>query len=233
MVEIGTKPILWHIMMHYSAFGFRDFAIALGYKGDIIKRWMLDYFELSGDLKISSQEAERRNLHNEVATWSVDLIESGLKTSTGGRIKAMSRVLSDGRFMLTYGDGVSNVDLGALLAFHETHGKLATMTIVRPPARFGHVELDGSQIVEISEKPQSAEGWINGGFFVLEPEVLDLIENDSTVFEREPLERLAADGQLMAYRHEGFWQCMDTLRDKRLLERAWTEGRAEWATWRH
>ncbi|MEO1188558.1 MAG: glucose-1-phosphate cytidylyltransferase [Pseudomonadota bacterium] len=231
MVEIGLKPILWHIMMLYSSHGFNDFAIALGYKGDMIKRWMLDYFELSGDLRISPNLAKRKSNGNGSVNWTVDMIESGLNANTGGRIKAMSSVLSDGRFMLAYGDGVSNVDLRKVLAFHEAHGKLATMTIVRPPARFGHVELDGARVAQMSEKPQSAEGWINGGFFVLEPEVLEYIEDESTIFEREPLEQLAQDGQLMAYKHGGFWQCMDTLRDKRLLEKAWAEGKASWAVW--
>lgn len=232
MIEIGSKPILWHIMMHYSSYGFRDFAIALGYKGDLIKRWMLDHFELSGDLHVSSHAAERRGHEDPSSEWSVDLVETGLRANTGGRIKAMSHLLSGGRFMLTYGDGVSNVDLNKLLAFHEAHGKIATMTIVRPPARFGHVELDGARISEISEKPQSAEGWINGGFFVLEPGIFHFVDSEMTVFEREPLERLVQEGQLMAYKHEDFWQCMDTLRDKRLLEKDWAENNARWATWK-
>jgi len=232
MIEIGPKPILWHIMMHYSAHGFDDFAIALGYKGDMIKRWMLDMYELSGDIQLSSNSTSRRGGAQASPDWNIDLVETGLNANTGGRIKAMARVLGGERFMLTYGDGVSNVDLGKLMEFHESHGKMATMTIVRPPARFGHVELDGTRVSLISEKSQSAEGWINGGFFVLEPEVLSLIDDEKTVFEREPLEQLVEAGELMAYPHEGFWQCMDTLRDKRLLEKYWAENKAQWATWK-
>lgn len=231
MIEIGAKPILWHIMMHYSAHGFDDFTIALGYKGDMIKRWMLDLFELSGDLHLSSDSTGRSGGSHRPPDWKVDLVETGLNANTGGRIKAMAHAFGGKRFMLTYGDGVSNIDLGRLLEFHKSHGKLATMTIVRPPARFGHVELDGTRVSLISEKSQSAEGWINGGFFVLEPEVLEFIDDEKSVFEREPLEQLVEAGQLMAYQHEGFWQCMDTLRDKRLLEKDWAEGRAQWATW--
>jgi len=232
MVEIGGKPILWHIMMHYYAYGYSDFAIALGYKSSVIKRWMSDMAKFEGDLKVSTHSGRIERSCSDMPDWNVDLIETGLYTNTGGRIKRLQPAIGNERFMLTWGDGVSDVDLHALLAFHKEHGKLATMTAVRPPARFGHLELDGNKISDFSEKPQTAEGWINGAFFVLEPEVFDYIENDHTQFEKAPLERLAADGQLMAYRHEGFWQCMDTIRDKRSLEKTWSKGNAPWKTWR-
>ncbi len=231
MIEIGGKPILWHIMMHYAAFGYKDFAIALGYKADYIKRWFVDMAQLAGDLSVSTRCGGIVRRHADQPDWTVDLVETGLHTNTGGRIKQLSRVIGQERFMLTWGDGVSNVDLDALLAFHKAHGKLATMTAVRPPARFGHLEIDGDQITKFDEKPQISEGWINGAFFVLEPEVFDYIDGDETQFEKAPLERLARDGQLMAYRHQDFWQCMDTLRDKKLLEKLWSQGNAPWATW--
>jgi glucose-1-phosphate cytidylyltransferase len=233
MVEIGSKPILWHIMKYYSAFGFDDFVIALGYKGDQIKRWMVDYASLGTDLTVRPREGtvERHGVERE--DWSVTLVETGLLTATGGRIKHLAPHLgSDGTFMLTWGDGVSTVDLRALLDFHRAHGKLATLTAVRPPARFGHLELDGTDIVEFSEKPQTGEGWINGAFFVLEPGVFDYIAGDDTQFEREPLENLAKDGQLKAFLHYDFWQCMDTLRDKKLLEELWERGDAPWKVWK-
>ncbi|HVC25883.1 MAG TPA: glucose-1-phosphate cytidylyltransferase [Acidimicrobiales bacterium] len=232
MVEIGGQPILWHIMKHYAHYGFRDFVIALGYKGEYIKRYMVDYATLASDMTVSLRRGmvalER---HDPVDDWTVRLVDTGLDTQTGGRIKRLGGHLGDGTFMLTWGDGVSDVDLGALLAFHRSHGRLATVTAVRPPARFGHLQLDGDHIIEFSEKPQVGEGWINGAFFVLEPGILDYIDGDATHFEREPLERLARDGQLMAYRHESFWQCMDTIRDKYLLNSFWDGGRAPWKVW--
>lgn len=232
MIEIGGRPILWHIMMHYHACGFNDFAIALGYKGDMIKRWFVDLAQLQGDLHIQTAQGQIGRITNSAPDWNVGLIETGLYTNTGGRIKALEPTIGRERFMLTWGDGVSDVNLNALLDFHKSHGKLATMTVVRPPARFGHLELDGNQIIDFSEKPQAAEGWINGAFFVLEPEVFDYIESEETQFEKGPLERLAHEGQLMAYLHEGFWQCMDTLRDKRLLEKLLEKGNAPWVTWK-
>ena len=234
MVEIGGRPILWHIMKHYAHHGYRDFVIALGYKGEVIKRYMVEYASLHSDLTVDLRAgAVRRNGNGNGAEpddWTVDLIETGQETATGGRIKRLAPHVGEGTFMLTWGDGVSNIDLDSLLAFHRSHGKLATLTAVRPPARFGHLELDGDRIGEFSEKPQIGEGWINGAFFVLEPGVLDYIDGDATQWEREPLERLAKDGQLMAYRHEDFWQCMDTIRDKKLLEELWKDG-APWRTW--
>jgi glucose-1-phosphate cytidylyltransferase len=234
MVEIGGRPILWHIMKHYSHHGYRDFVVALGYKGEVIKRYMVEYASLHSDLTVDLRAGNVRRNGNgngsEPDDWTVDLIETGQETATGGRIKRLAPHVGEGTFMLTWGDGVSNIDLDSLLAFHRSHGKLATLTAVRPPARFGHLELDGDRIGEFSEKPQIGEGWINGAFFVLEPGVFDYIDGDATQWEREPLERLANDGQLMAYRHEDFWQCMDTIRDKKLLEELWKDG-APWRTW--
>lgn len=231
MVEIGGRPILWHIMKHYSQYGFNEFAVALGYKGEYIKKYMLDYCSLHSDLtvKIKSGDVARHN--SDGPDWTVDLVDTGMDTLTGGRIKRLAPYLGNSTFMLTWGDGVSNVDLRKLLAFHKSHGRLATVTAVRPTARFGHLEFDGDRLVEFSEKPQTREGWINGAFFVLEPAVMDYIDGDQMMWEREPMERLAREGQLMAYRHEGFWQCMDTLRDKKLLQEMWESGSAPWRTW--
>jgi glucose-1-phosphate cytidylyltransferase len=232
MVEIGGKPILWHIMKIYAHQGFRDFVVALGYKGDYVKRYMVDYASLTGNLTIGLREG-RVQVHGDADRddWNVALVDTGQTTNKGGRIKRLAPYLGDGTFMLTWGDGVADIDLRRLLDFHRAHGKLATLTAVRPPARFGHIELDGDVVAEFSEKPQAREGWINGAFFVLEPQVLDYIDGDETEWEKEPLERLAADGQLMAYRHEGFWQCMDTLRDRKLLEQLWDTGDAPWKLW--
>ncbi len=245
MVEIGGRPILWHIMMHYSTYGFKEFAVALGYKGEYIKRYMADYCSLSPDLRVSlatgkiePYSGRNGNGHGGMADerptedWVVDLIDTGQPTNTGGRIKRLKPYLGDSTFMLTWGDGVSNVNLQELLAFHRSHGRLATITAVRPPARFGRIELDGSKVTHFDEKPLSGEAWINGAFFVLEPAIFDYIEGDATQFEREPLENLARDGQLMAYRHNGFWQCMDTIRDKARLESLWDSRDAPWKIWR-
>ncbi len=233
MVAIGGRPILWHIMMHYARYGYRDFYVALGYKGEVIKRYITDYSTLHGDLTVDFCTGEIKHHHNGVPKlpWSVSLVETGEATLTGGRIKRLAPYLGQETFMLTWGDGVSDVDLNRLLAFHRAHGKLATLTAVRPPARFGHLGLHGEQVSTFTEKPQTSEGWINGAFFVLEPKVFDYIDGDMTQWEREPLERLARDGQLMAYKHNSFWQCMDTLRDKKLLETLWEKGQAPWKTW--
>jgi glucose-1-phosphate cytidylyltransferase len=232
MVEIGGRPILWHILMHYSHFGFNEFVIALGYKGECIKKYFIDHCALSGNLTVKTRSGDVLRHGNGQPDWTVDLIETGIATLTGGRIKRLAPYLGNQTFMLTWGDGVSNVDLHELLKFHRSHGKLATVTVVRPPARFGHMVFQGNRVAEFSEKPQTSEGWINGAFFVLEPGVLDYIEGDMTQWEREPMEKLARDGQLMAYRHTSFWQCMDTLRDKRLLEELWETGNARWKSWR-
>ena len=232
MVEIGSRPILWHIMKHYSNFGMNDFVIALGYKGEYIKKYFVDYCSVESNLTInlSSGQVTRHNNHH--PNWNVELIDTGVATLTGGRIKRLAPYIGNGTFMLTWGDGVSNVDLTALLAFHKSHGRLATVTAVRPPARFGHMTFDGNRVLEFSEKPQAAEGWINGAFFVLQPEVFEYIDGDETAWEKEPMERLSSEGQLMAYRHTEFWQCMDTLRDKGLLEALWQKGDAPWKTWK-
>jgi glucose-1-phosphate cytidylyltransferase len=231
MVEIGGRPILWHIMMHYSHFGFRDFVIALGYKGQFIKRWMRDFYNLEGDMTIRTASGEVQCHGSTHPDWTVNLVDTGMETQTGGRIKRLEPWVDGRTFMLTWGDGVANVDLDRLLAFHRAHGKLATLTAVRPPARYGHLEFDGDAISRFTEKPQTAEGWINGAFFVLEPQIFRYIEHDATQWEKEPLEGLARDGQLMAYRHDSFWQCMDTLREKYILEQLWNTGRAPWKLW--
>ena len=231
MVEIGGKPILWHIMMHYAFYGFEKFAIALGYKGEVIKKYMTDYCKINSNLTVNLRNGDVKIHDGYVADWLVDLIDTGMGTNTGGRIKQLAPYIGDETFMLTWGDGVSDVNLPELLEFHRAHGKLATMTAVRPTARFGHLEMDGDQIMEFSEKPQTKEGWINGAFFVLEPAIFDYIEGDDTQWEHAPLENLARDGQLMAYKHTSFWQCMDTLRDKVLLEKLWESGNAPWKVW--
>jgi glucose-1-phosphate cytidylyltransferase len=232
MVEIGGRPIIWHIMMIYSHYGFHEFAVALGYRGDYIKRYFADYGTLSGDLTIKVGKAEPIVRHEQDhAPWTVHLIETGDETLTGGRVKRLKPYLGNGTFMLTWGDGVADIDLGRLIAFHRSHGKLATVTAVRPPARYGHMRFEGDQVVAFEEKPQTAEGWINGAFFVLEPGVHDYIEGDMVMFEHAPMENLARDGQLMAYRHQGFWAAMDTLRDRHLLEQYWESGERPWAVW--
>ena len=231
MVEIGGRPILWHIMMHYAHYGFNDFVIALGYKGEVIKKYLVDYASLNSDLEIRLKTGEVKMNNGFCPDWTVNLIDTGMATLTGGRIKRLAPYLGGETFMLTWGDGVSDVNLHELLEFHRSHGKLVTMTAVRPPARFGHLELRGNQIAEFSEKPQTREGWINGAFFVVEPGVFDFIEGDETQWEREPLEALSRAGELMAFKHESFWQCMDTLRDKRLLESLWQTGNAPWKIW--
>jgi glucose-1-phosphate cytidylyltransferase len=231
MVEIGGKPILWHIMMHYSHYGFNNFAIALGYKGEVIKKYMVDYCSLNSNLTVDFQTGAVTMQGGHRPSWTVDLVDTGTNSLTGGRIKRLAPCIGNETFMATYGDGVSDVNLQDLLAFHKSHGKLVTLTVVHPPARFGHLELDGDQVTEFSEKPQTREGWINSGFFVLEPEIFDYIDGDQTSWEKEPLERLAKEGQVMAYKHTSFWQCMDTIRDKKLLETLWQTGKAPWKMW--
>ena len=234
LVEIGRKPILWHIMMHYSHYGFNEFVIALGYKGDLIVRWMNEYNNLNEDttIKANTEKITRPNRKKPTQVdWTVDLVDTCQETQTGGRIKRLAPWLDNETFMLTWSDGVSNVDLNELVNFHHSHGRLATLTAIRPPPRFGHLDLEGSRVKRFREKPNNSEGWINGAFFVLEPAVLNYIEGDKTQWEKEPLERLAKEGQLMAYRHTGFWQCMDTIHEKQLLEKLWQSGRARWKTW--
>ncbi len=231
MVEVGGRPIMWHIMKHYAHYGFKDFAIALGYKGEVIKKYMVDYCSLNSNLTVNLGSGQVQMHEGWRPNWQIDLIDTGLNTNTGGRIKRLIPYMNNETFMLTWGDGVSDLNLQDLLAFHRHHGKLATMTVVRPPARFGLPVLEGDRVVEFSEKPQIKEGWINGAFFVLEPQVFDYIGGDDTLWEKEPLEGLAQDGQLMAYQYDGFWQCMDTLRDKRRLQTLWDSGNAPWKIW--
>lgn len=232
MVDIGGRPILWHIMKIYAHYGYKEFLIALGYKGEVIKRYFLDYKALTSNLTIRLATGDiTMSDTDDSEDWVVHLIDTGLETQTGGRVKRLQPYVGGETFMMTYGDGVADIDLHRLVAFHRSHGRLATVTAVRPPSRFGGLAFDGDSVVEFVEKPQIGEGWINGGFFVLEPGVMDYIEGDETIFEREPLERLAADGQLMAYRHYSFWQPMDTLREVRLLRSLWENGKAPWKVW--
>ena len=230
MVEIGSRPILWHIMKTYDHYGYRRFVIPVGYKGHIIKEFFLGYRDRYADFTVDLGKGalDRHSAAGE--DWTVTIVETGTATMTGGRIKRVAPFL-DGRFMVTYGDGVANVDIEELVRFHEAHGRLATVTAVRPAARFGALELDGDRVTAFAEKPQAGGGWINGGFFVFEREVLDFIDGDETVLEREPLERLAQAGQLMAFRHPGSWEPMDTQRDLDSLNRQWASGDAPWKVW--
>jgi glucose-1-phosphate cytidylyltransferase len=231
MVEIGGLPILWHIMMHYRSYGHTDFVVALGYKGDVIKRYFVDRAQLNGSMRVDLAGGKISAYDKPSAEWRVDLIETGEKTNTGGRVKRLAPYLGNETFMLTWGDGVSNVDLAALLAFHRRHGKAMTVTAVRPPARFGHLIFDGDRVIDFQEKPAASEGWINGAFFVVEPRVLDYIADDETSWEHGPMRALAREGELVAFRHEGFWQCMDTVRERKLLEDLWAAGNPPWKVW--
>jgi glucose-1-phosphate cytidylyltransferase len=232
MVEIGGQPNLWHIMKGYAAHGFKEFVVALGYKSEVIKDYFLNYRHRASSLTIRLHSGEATIHDGDCEDWTVHLLDTGLHTQTGGRIKRAAKFIGNEPFMLTYGDGLSNLDLNCLLAFHRRQGCLATVTAVRPPARFGGLSIDGDLVTHFEEKPQIGEGWINGGFFVLEPEVADYIDGDDTIFERGPLERLGKDRQLVAYQHDSFWQCMDTLRDVRLLESLWESGKAPWKVWK-
>ena len=218
MVPIGGRPILWHIMQHYAAYGHKDFYLALGYKAQVVKEFFLNYRALNADFTVDLQTGAVTPHQLDEVDWRVTLVDTGLQTMTGGRVRRMQSFIGNETFLLTYGDGVANVDLEALLAFHHKHGKLVTVTAVRPTARFGELELSGNQVVKFQEKPQVHEGWINGGFFVMEPGFFELIDNDQTILERSPLERAAEMGELVAYQHEGFWQCMDTKRDRDFLD---------------
>jgi len=233
MAEIGEHPILWHIMKIYGEQGFTDFVVCLGYKGYMIKEYFANYFLHNSDVTFDLQGQCMEVHQNTVEPWRVTLVDTGADTQTGGRLKRVAPYVADETFMMTYGDGVADVDLGALLRFHEQEGRLATVTAVQPPGRFGSLDLgdDGLTVRSFVEKPHGDGAWMNGGFFVLEPGVLDVIDSDGTAFEREPLERLAQSGQLCAHQHRGFWQPMDTLRDKRILEDLWLSGRAPWKTW--
>lgn len=231
MVEIGGRPMLWHIMKHYAHYGFKEFFVALGYKGEMIKRYFLEYCALNGSMTIDLSSGNQTRHDQQSEDWIVHLHDTGLETATGGRVKALEPLLNGETFMLTYGDGVCNLNLQDLLRFHRTHGKIATITAVRPPARFGGLTFEGDCVSEFIEKPQIGEGWINGGFMVFEPQVFDYLSGAETVLERDVLERLAAERQLVAWKHNTFWQCMDTLRDVRLLESLWRMGNAPWKVW--
>ena len=231
MVDIGERPILWHIMKSYATQGFKEFFVALGYKGEVIKRYFLDYHGMSKSVTIDVATGRASFHESEVDDWKVHLMDTGLKTSTGGRVKRLQPWLEDETFMLTYGDGVSDVDMSKLLEFHRKHGKIATLTAVRPPARFGALNFDGDLVTEFMEKPQIGEGWINGGFMCLEPRIFTYMKDDDDSLEADVLTRLATDRELVAYRHDRFWQSMDTLRDVRLLESLWQSGRAPWRNW--
>jgi glucose-1-phosphate cytidylyltransferase len=232
MIEIGGKPILWHIMKGYSAQGFSHFAIALGYKGEVVKKFFIDYALLSAtSLTVETHSGEIHVDRSSQEDWRVDLVDTGELTSTGGRVGRLSDFLPDEDFCLTYGDGVCDVDVQKLVDFHRDHGRLATITVVRPPARFGELNLDGDEVHAFAEKPGGGDGWINGGFMVFKRAVLERLSHDETSLEADVLEQLSAEGELMAYRHEGFWHCMDTLRDVRLLRTMWQDGQAPWKTW--
>ncbi len=233
LVEIGGKPVIWHVMKHYDAYGMNEFAIALGYKKEAVIRYFLDLHALNRNLTVRTRDGSV-SFHDENTDldWTIHLVDTGADTSTGGRIKRLRPYLGRGTFMLTWCDGISNVNLVELLAFHRSHGKLATMTVVRAPSRFGFVEMAVDRNVRrFSEKPEHGDGWINGAFFVLEPAIFDYIAGDETMWEREPLEKLASDGELVGFQHNSFWQCMDTLREKTLLEEMWRSGKAPWKTW--
>jgi glucose-1-phosphate cytidylyltransferase len=235
MVEIGGRPILWHIMQHYASFGHYEFAIALGYKGEMIRDFFVGECAASGSVRVDFAKSHVTSPQIEpsgvASDWGVDLVNTGEKTATGGRIKRLQPFVGNETFMLTWGDGVSNVDLDALLAFHRQHGRLATVTAVHPPGRFGCLDLAGTSVTSFHEKPGQTNDWINGAFFVLEPEIFDYINGDETQWELEPMERLAQERQLQAWKHEGIWQCMDTLKEKHFLESLWDSGNAPWKTW--
>ena len=233
MIEIGDRPILWHIMKIYSHYGFNDFIICLGYKGNCIKEYFAHYFLYESDVTFDFTNSNERLIHSHSAEpWSVTLVNTGLETMTGGRVKRIQPYVGNEPFMLTYGDGVSDVDISKLVAFHKAHGKIATLTTTQPTGRFGALNLsDQGRVLNFKEKPKGDGGWVNAGFFVLQPEIFDYIEGDSTFFELEPLERLASKGDLLAFKHDGFWQPMDTMRDKNLLDEHWNSGNAPWKVW--
>ena len=229
MVEIGGWPILWHIMQIYERGGFTDFILALGYKGDIIKEYFLNYHARKSDILINLLNGNVEYINRKHENWRVAMIETGLSTLTGGRVRRLQQMLeSEGTFMVTYGDGVSDVDIKKVLAFHRSHGKIATVTAVRPSARFGGVSIDNGQVLRFEEKPQSGEGWINGGFFIFEPAIFRYLDADSSILERDPLEKLVKEEQLMAFQHDGFWQCMDTVRDRDYLQSLCHNGNIPW-----
>ena len=228
MVEIGGKPMLWHIMQIYSAYGYNEFVLALGYKSEVVKQYFFNFYALNNDLSVDLKTGTTTIHERHALPWNIHLVDTGLHTQTGGRLRRLKKWIGRERFMMTYGDGLSDVDINALIDFHCAHGKLATVLSVRPPARFGELKFEGERIDRFLEKPQIEEGWINGGFFVLEPEVFEYLEEDQTVWEKGPLERLAQEGELMGFKHTGFWQPMDTLREWRYLQSLWESGNPPW-----
>lgn len=233
MVEIGGKPILWHILNIYAAGGVNEFLIALGYKAEIVKEYFLNFYALNNDISVDLSSGKTIIHDGSQPKWKVHLVDTGLNTQTGGRLKRLARWLDDDKtLMFTYGDGVADIDIDALLKFHKSHGKLATVTTVRSPSRFGRIVFDRDRVVEFYEKPEAGEGWINGGFFVLDAAALAYIDGDETIWEREAIEALARDGQMMGYRHYGFWSCMDTLKERNFLDELWVSGKAPWKTWK-
>ena len=228
MVTVGGRPILWHIMRSYAHFGHKDFYLALGYKAEVIKEYFLHYRSLNADFTVDLSNGEVEPHQTDNTDWRVTLVHTGLESMTGGRVKRMQSFIGNEPFMLTYGDGVADVDMEALLKFHRSHGKMVTVSAVHPGARFGELEMKGNSVASFQEKPQTGQGWINGGYFIIEPEFFDLIQSDQTILEREPLEKVAAMGELMAYHHDGYWQCMDTKRDRDHLEELWNNGKAPW-----
>ena len=232
MIEIGNMPILWHIMKSYSKYGYNDFVICCGYKQYVIKEYFANYYLHNCDITFDFRDGNNIEIHNNMSEpWKVTLVDTGLNTMTGGRIKRVRKYLNDEPFMVTYGDGVSDINISELVSFHEKHGKIGTMSAVQPEGRFGVLDIENNQINAFREKSKDDSGWINCGFMVMNPEIFDYIEGDTTVFEKEPLEGLARDGQLMAYKHDGFWQCMDTLRDNEKLEKMWSSNNAPWKVW--
>ena len=228
MVTVGGKPILWHIMKTYAKFNHKDFYLALGYKAEMIKEYFLNYRSLNADFSVDLSTGSIEPYQLDDVDWKVTLANTGLKTMTGGRVKRLKSFIGNESFMLTYGDGVSDIDLDALLKFHKSHGKMVTVSAVHPIARFGELNIEDQKVVTFQEKPRITQGWINGAYFIIEPSFFDLIDNDDTILEREPLERVAELGELMAYHHDGFWQCMDTKRDRESLEELWATGNAPW-----
>jgi len=228
MVTVGGRPLLWHIMKIYASFKHKDFYLALGYRAEIIKEYFLNYHSLSSDFTVDLLSGEVTPHQSDGIDWRVSLISTGLESMTGGRVKRMQSLIGNETFMLTYGDGVADIDLDELLSFHKNHGKMVTVSAVHPGARFGELEIQNQQVMSFQEKPQSSQGWINGGYFIVEPEFFELLENDQTILEKKPLEKVAAMGELMAYLHKGYWQCMDTKRDRDSLEELWEAKKAPW-----
>ena len=228
MIRIGGKPILWHIMKTFADFGHIDFYVALGYKAELIKEYFLHYRTLNADFTVDLGTGIVNSHHLDEVDWNVTLVDTGLHSMTGGRVKRMKRYINNETCLLTYGDGLSDIDLDQLITFHKSHGKMVTVTAVHPGARFGELEMKGEQVTSFQEKPQTGQGWINGGYFVIEPEFFDLIQDDKTILERGPLERVSQSGELMAFQHQGFWHCMDTKRDLDNLEEFWNSGKAPW-----